>query len=243
MDYEANRRVETSARTFAIIERMAGAEPLGVSTLADDLEISKGIVHNHLSTLRELGYVNKMDDGYELSPKFLRIGIETRSTAGLYRFAKGIAADFASRFGVGVVLGQCSETECTVVDAYGDSALDAGTAFPLADSLLGIVTLYQTGRGVPEATDSDFDGATSAFERDGHAVGPVSTDRPETCLAFPVLDETGTCRGSVGVFPGENSDPDALSGPVRTLRDRIESRFASGWTEERSFATEKHSWL
>jgi len=28
-----------------------------------------------------------------------------------------------------------------------------------------------------------------------------------------------------------------------TLRERVESRHQSGWTTERSFATEKHAWI
>ena len=35
---------------------------LGVSALAAELNVSKGIVHNHLSTLRELGYVRKVGE-------------------------------------------------------------------------------------------------------------------------------------------------------------------------------------
>lgn len=55
MDYEVNRRIATSARTFSIVEHLSAVDAAGVSTLADELDMSKGIVHNHLSTLRELG--------------------------------------------------------------------------------------------------------------------------------------------------------------------------------------------
>ncbi len=87
MTYEATQRVETSARPFTIVEQLSQTGASGVSTIAVDLEMTKGIVHDHLNTLRELGYVSKVDEQYHLSSKFLQLGQCVRTQSPLYRAA------------------------------------------------------------------------------------------------------------------------------------------------------------
>jgi len=250
MGYEAKRRVETSARTFAIVERLSEGEGMGVSHLADELEMSKGIVHNHLSTLRELGYVRKTGDRYQLSARLLRVGLRARSNTELYRVADGLCAEFAEQLDTRALLCAHSDTVCTVVERYGSQRttdIDIGTTFPLTDSLVGLVTLLA-------ARDEEFDEASDSYDiaelrrslkTVGYVTGPLSPDHDDYCVAVPILDD-GTCHGSVGVLLADG-ERDAHLGRVTeataSLRDRIEQRFDGGWTGERSFATEKHSWI
>lgn len=251
MDYEANRRVETSARTFAIVERLSRTDRIGVSTLADELGMSKGIVHNHLSTLRELGYVNKLSDGYALSPGLLTIGLRARTNTGLYEFASGLAADLAQQHDIGVFCCQESGSECTVIDAHNVSRpdrIELGTTLPLTESLVGVVLCLASQREGAEVTSTEYDTdlIRDELSADDHATGPLSADIPAQCVAVPVLDESGDCIGSIGaVVPDGSTDQQrqAIRESMVSLRDTVERRLESGWTGERSFTTEKHEWV
>jgi DNA-binding IclR family transcriptional regulator len=249
MGYEANRRVETSARTFAIVERLSTAGQMGVSSLADELDMSKGIVHNHLSTLRELGYVRKAKGQYQLTPRLPRVGLRARSNTELYRVADGLCSEFADQLDTRVVLCSHSDTDCTVVEHYGQSAADIGigTTFPPADSLVGLVgRLADRGDEAPAQETNTYDIAAlrRSLETAGYVTGPLSPAYDDYCVAVPILMEAD-CHGCVGVLLAEGEREGRLgrvTEAATTLRDRIEQRFDSGWTGERSFATEKHSW-
>lgn len=249
MAYEANRRVEASARTFAIVERLSETDSAGVSALAADLEMSKGIVHNHLSTLRELGYVRKLGDDYQLTPRLLGQGLRARSNARLYRYAADLCEEVAAHLDTGVVLCQHAADDCTVVDAAGlppGADLGVGTTLPLAESLVGLVTLIAGNADEPPAdagTAYDFAGIRASLDADGYATGPLSPDHGG-CVAAPILDAAGDCHGSIGVvLPAGEQARQRVTEATASLRDRIEARFDSGWAGERSFATEKHSWI
>jgi len=111
MPYEAKHRIKTSIRTFDIIEQLSQDGKVGVSTLAAELGMNKGIVHNHLSTLRELRYIQKIGEQYQLSPKLLNIGFQAREQSELYQYAGELITEFGDRFDLGTVLFQQSETE------------------------------------------------------------------------------------------------------------------------------------
>jgi len=250
MTYEANRRVETSARTFGIVERLAAEGPMGVSALAADLDTSKGIVHNHLSTLREIGYVRLVGNEYELSAKMLTVGLQARANTALYRYADGLIEDFADRFDTGTVLFQRSDTACSVIAAHRIPPtldLTLGTVLPVRDSLAGLVMLREDERD-GDGVNTDYT-ATQSLEtltEYGYAIGPIATDVAKRCIALPIVDDGDECHGCVGVILAD-SLPDhrleRITEAAVTLRERVESRHQSGWTTERSFATEKHAWI
>ncbi|MDS0282749.1 helix-turn-helix domain-containing protein [Haloarcula onubensis] len=250
MNYEANRRVETSARTFAIVERLSALDRVGVSALADELGMSKGIVHNHLCTLRELGYVRKVDDRYQLSPKLLGVGLRARSNAPLYRFGHDLCREFAGQADTGVALCQHTDGDCLVVDAYEvapTTDLAVGTALGLSGSLVGLAIRLASGEGgVDAAGEYDIDALRASFEAAGSVTGPFSTSHEQDGVAVPVLGTDGACHGGVGVLlPEGHTDQrrQRLTEATRSLRTRIERRFDAEWPGERSFATEKHSWV
>jgi DNA-binding IclR family transcriptional regulator len=160
MTYEATRRVETSARTFAIVEHLAHAGPTRVSALARDLEMSKGIVHNHLSTLRELGYVVKRGAHYLLSARFVHLGRRVRSHSPLYRAASGAVAAYADRHEVGVLLLEDAGADGVVIESDRlPPAVDltVGTTSPLSQSLPGRVLLESQRESDRESSDTGID--------------------------------------------------------------------------------------
>lgn len=60
--------------SFQILSIIKEKRSVGVSKVADKVGISKGAVHQHLKTLRMLGYLENDNGKYSLSPKFLSFG-------------------------------------------------------------------------------------------------------------------------------------------------------------------------
>jgi len=250
MPYEANRFVETSGRTFAIVERLSRADRLGVSTLASDLDISKGIVHNHLSTLRELGYVRKVDGAYELSPKLLAVGLRARTHSQVYRVSSGLLGDFADRFDTGVLLFQHAGDHCSVLDAHRvprTADIGGGTSFSLDESLVGAAILALGDRdpeGVGGAPGPDLETLAARIQESGYVTGPLFTEGAQRCAVVPILGGGDDVHGCVCVLlPADEDVVERITEALPSLRERIENRLSSEWSRERSFATEKHSWV
>ena len=249
MTYEATRRVETSARTFTIIEHLDQAGPSGVSTIAADLEMTKGIVHNHLSTLRELGYVRTVDDQYQLSAKFLPLGQRTRTGSPLYQAAHTLLGPYASRIGTAVVLYTQAGEESVVIDTHGvPASLDVavGASQPLTASLGGIVLALESDED-DLAADApyDLDSLASQLDDDRIVTGRLSAVSSARACSVPITTEGGDCLGSLAVLlpPDGESRHEEIRDSVDALRERIERRHAGTESTERSFATEKHAWI
>jgi len=252
MTYEANRPVKTSAKTFEIIEQLSRTDRIRLSTLADELDVSKGIIHNHLSTLRELGYVRKVGEQYQLSAKLLSVGFRTRSHSQLFTAAHTPLIEVADRFDTGGILCEQAASECIVIDAQQlPTGVDTtvGTTIPVSKSLLGHVVASRTA-AASESTElsSTYDSAAidEAIDERGYAVGPITSETDVDCVVVPILEEAGDCYGSLGmILPDEASKQRSqqLIEAAVQLRTRIERRLGSGWEATRSFATEKHSWI
>ena len=252
MTYEANRRVETSVRTFTIIEQLAKHDSIGVSELADALNMSKGIVHNHVSTLRELGYVRKTQSGYQLSPKLLTTGYRAKENSELYQHANASIRGFSTELSVGAFLVTPTESECIVLIIHGmaDSVeLSVGTQLPLTESLVGVAGLAVSDDNDLDSTATEWveiEQISSAIDSHGYATGPVAEGINEQCVAVPILNSDEEWCGSVGVLlhsGDQTQHRNRVIDATVSLRDRIEARLRSEWMEERSFATEKHSWI
>jgi DNA-binding IclR family transcriptional regulator len=88
MGEEAKHPVKATARTLEIIEALKQIECAGVTELAEQLDTSKSVIHNHLSTLEEHDYVIKSEEGYSLGLRFLEMGGYRRNRMTLYRMGK-----------------------------------------------------------------------------------------------------------------------------------------------------------
>lgn len=251
MTYEANRPVETSLQTFEIIEQMTRTDGIRLSELASELGVSKGIVHNHLSTLRELGYVRKRDNQYQLTAKLLSDGFRARSHSRLFTAAHDPLTAFAERFDTGGILAERAATDCIVIDAQRlPSTVNAtvGTAVPVPESLLGLTVASYTGAdsGIDSAPAYDPGVIAEDIDERGYTIGSITSETDVSCVAIPITDEAGDCYGSIGVLlPEEVSEQrsERIIEASEQLRTRIGNRLDSGWEATRSFATEKHSWI
>jgi DNA-binding IclR family transcriptional regulator len=69
-----------------VLEEVIDRDGARISELAAEMDMTKGSIHNHLSTLREERYVTKdeVTDVYEPSLKFLTIGGKIRGEYDIY---------------------------------------------------------------------------------------------------------------------------------------------------------------
>lgn len=79
------KSVETACRIIQAF-RADGCET--VSEIADELDLSPGTVHTHLTTLWQFGFVVQHDDRYALGPEFSAIGEYVRNQSTLFKAAK-----------------------------------------------------------------------------------------------------------------------------------------------------------
>lgn len=85
---EAPRTLKTVDVAAQVINAVRENGGLGVTALADRLDISKSTAHIHLTTLEENGFLVQRDDQYEIGFKFLVFGEYARNRSPLYRYGK-----------------------------------------------------------------------------------------------------------------------------------------------------------
>lgn len=101
MTKQTKHPVRTTEKSLRIITELNRFGEARVTTLANELEMGKSAVHNHLSTLEKHGYVVKNSDTktYRLSLKFLDIGGQIRSEIDVYKVAEPKVEELAAESG------------------------------------------------------------------------------------------------------------------------------------------------
>jgi DNA-binding IclR family transcriptional regulator len=95
-DPDAPRTVEAVDKACRIIDAIQSLDGAGITELADQLDISKGTVHTHLTTLNENGFVVKNGTTYWPSLRFLDIGEDIKNRRRLYQVATAEIDDLAA---------------------------------------------------------------------------------------------------------------------------------------------------
>lgn len=79
------RTLTTTKKSLKIVETLQEMGTAQVSKLAEELDMSVSTVHHHIATLQEAGYVNKENESYRLSWKFLTLTGKLRMKSNHYR--------------------------------------------------------------------------------------------------------------------------------------------------------------
>lgn len=80
--------IKTSEKTLSILDALKELGGAGVTELATHLDLTKGTVHHHLSTLKKHEYVVKQEDTYHLGMRLFQMGEFTRQQQDLYKVAR-----------------------------------------------------------------------------------------------------------------------------------------------------------
>ncbi|SEW30702.1 transcriptional regulator, IclR family [Natrinema salifodinae] len=234
MGNRAKHPVRTTEKSLDVVAALNRLGEARVTTLADELEMGKSTVHNHLSTLEEHGYVVKDDDAktYRLSLKFLDIGGQIRSEIDVYKVAEPKVEELAAASGelvhlvveedgMGVYLSRAKGERAVDLDTY------VGCRHHMHSTAFGKAILAHLPRdrvdeiidqhGLPEVTPKTITSRDELVEelertRDrGFAVDDEERLEGLRCIAAPIRFDSDVI-GAISV-----------SGPTARIDDTWES--------------------
>lgn len=90
MDDSAPSPIRAVQTTIDVIRTLQERRELGVTEIADALNVSKSTVHRHLKTLQENRLVVEVDGRYALGLRLLEYGARARERYGFYHLAKSV---------------------------------------------------------------------------------------------------------------------------------------------------------
>lgn len=205
---KANHPVKTTEKSLALIERLQESGGEQIRDLEGFNGMSKGAIHNHLSTLREHGYVTKDGDVYRLSLQFLTIGGDLRSQTPLYQLGRSKANQLADDTGMLVnLVTEENGLGVYLYQARGDYAVNLDTHVGyrinlhytgIGKALLAHLSTERVDEiidqwGLPKATENTITDRDELHEelaliRDrGYAIDQEERTEGLACIAAPVL--------------------------------------------------------
>ena len=219
LDKPPKRSVKTATTVFGIIEYLLETGGATVTEIADDQEMARSTVHNHLATLSQLEYVVESDGAYRLSLKFLNHGMLVRDQLPLTQVAPPIIEQLSAETGEvswivveehGRAVYLLKETGENAVKTRGyvgkrttmhDIAAGKAILAHLPDERVAkIVETY----GLPrrsENTITDEDTLyreLEAIREQGYAINKGETTKKVWAMASPIMKRGSVC-GAVGV--------------------------------------------
>ena len=164
--------VQAVAVALAVLEELVrSTEAIGTSELARSLGKTKARVHRHLTTLRELGFVERTSAGsYRIGWKTYRLGLLASENFGLHRLAYPHLLALSQASGQTVALAAPAGSDVAVIDAIesGDHVaitIRRGSVIPASTSALGRAILAFQLEPLGSAPVDDARAAPLAGER------------------------------------------------------------------------------
>ena len=232
----AKHPVRTTEKTLALIEELMRRGPSGVTELAQDLDMGKSAVHNHLTTLQDHGYVLKTGDQYQPGLKFLEVGGSIRKSMKLYQVAepevKALADEtgeltnlLVEEQGLGVYLMRSKGEDAVDLDTYAGLRTHLHTT-ALGKAILAhlpeprvedIIEQHGLVRETPRSIGSReelFDALEAVRDR-GYAIDDGERLAGLRCIAAPVKDASDDVLGAVSVSsPATRISDESLHGEL-----------------------------
>lgn len=224
---------ETTVTSFRVVVALEGRDDAGVSELAAELDLSKGAVHKHLTTLTALGYVVREGGRYRLSLAFLGLGTSVRARMEPYRAAHEPLENLADATGeVASLMVPERSRAVYVTRVSGDTVPThdrrAGEAVPLTASAGGKAILAYTPpdererlldeRGLPARTENTITDRDTLEEelqtvhdnRLAHDRGELASDHHAVAAPITGADDAAIAAVSVS-GPADRMTEKALS--------------------------------
>jgi DNA-binding IclR family transcriptional regulator len=220
MTAPANHPIKSLEKTVEIIDLLKRRRSAHLGEVAEELDLNKSTVHNHLSTLREHEYVVKDGEEYRLSLQFLHIGGVLRNEIDLYEAAKpkldrlaedtGALVTLATHErGLGTVLYRAKGADAVEIDTHVGSQLTLHNS-GLGKAILGHLPRTRVEeivdeRGLPAATENTitdeaelYDELDEVRER-GWAFDDEENWRGLRCVGAPILTDEGVVKGAISI--------------------------------------------
>jgi len=246
MSKEANHPVRTSEKTLQIVETLKELNGARIHELANEVEMTKGAIHNHLSTLHQHGYVYKQKKEYHLSLQFLTVGGHVRSQNPLYDHGRSEVVTLANDTGMltnllveengrGVYLYQARGEYAVSLDTHvgyrirlhNIGAGKAILAYLPEEYVEEIVEKW----GLPKDTENTITSKESLFEelrqirQQGYAVDQEERTEGLCCIGAPIRPDN-EILGSISVSAPtsslrEKEFDEEIVGQVKSSADQI----------------------
>lgn len=219
---KSNPPVKSVNTAFRIIELLVDLDKADLSTITAELDLPKSTVHDHLTTLKQIGYVGKAGQEYKASLKFLELGGQILNNQNLFDVAEAELQKVANETGEHTSL-MIEENDygIYVYTAPGDHLqqviVPIGTHTPLhvsapgkailahlpaerRDNLIDVYPLKQ----VTENTITNADRLRDELEKikkRGHALDNEEGKRGLQGIAKPVISrEDESVLGAISVY-------------------------------------------
>ncbi len=229
---------KTVVKAIELIEALAGMDtPVGVTSLATELKLTKSNVFRLLTTLVKRGYVRRLEESgqYELTLKVWHLGIAVLSRMDLKKIASPYITELMRSTNESVHLSVIADGDVTYIDKVeSDQPVRAysriGDRPPVHCVATGKVLLAY----LPEAEQEKFIQRPmekftqytitnarallkelDSIRRNGYSVNRGEWRESVCGVAAPIRDSTGEVVAAVGI-----------SGPAERLKRDILPRFA-----------------
>lgn len=220
VDDSGPRTLKTLDKAIDLVYFIERNGPIGVTQMADALDISKGTAHAYVSTLLHRGLVEKNGTQYELSLNLLKIGNQVRKNTRVFEYGTDEAYKLASRAEGQVhlavesdfqviyvfrVLGRGSDdVGSTVGDTNDLHASGAGKAI-LSTFTDAKVERYLDGRELPQYTSNTIVDSNELYteieeiRKRGYAVANEEQVLGAGTVGSPVVLADGEVIGAITV--------------------------------------------
>ena len=211
--------VQTSLDIIAALQKLDGA---GITELAGETGLTKGTVHNHLTTLRQKDYVIKEENNtYQVGLRFLDVAHSARSRIDVYELARQEVDELAENsgemalftveeHGVGVCLYRSLGQESV------QTPLHVGYRSHLHHTAVGKAILAHLqqerveeiveSRGLPKLTEDTVTDPNELYEElDQIRDRGIAFNRGETIhglagVGAPIIDPDGNVAGAMSII-------------------------------------------
>lgn len=141
-----HKRIQATENAISILDVLEKREGVGVTEIAQEVDLSKSAIYNQLKTMEELSLVRQSGTEYHLGARLLDYGFSYRNQSELYRAARGKLAELANATDetVNLIVPEGNNGVCLaqVVSAdLHDTLIGEGESVPLVETAGGIKIL------------------------------------------------------------------------------------------------------
>ncbi|WP_137287687.1 IclR family transcriptional regulator [Halorussus salinisoli] len=118
------REIKAVKKSCKILQTIKEREGATLSELTEEIDLSVGTIHTHLTTLENFGLVVEKDKGFALSYQFIIYGEHVRNHSRLYNAAKEEVDNVAEETGEIVhLMVEHNGREVSLYETWGDNAV------------------------------------------------------------------------------------------------------------------------
>lgn len=228
--------------TLDILEVLKDNGAMGITELTDEVDVSKGTVHNHISTLRHNDFVVKTEDRYQLGFRFMDLAHHAKRRVSIYDLVSQEVDSLAEKSGEMALYTQAEHgMGVCLYRALADSAVNTslyeGHRSNLHHTAVGKAILAHMSRAEVEAiierrglepqtentiTDADtlFSELEEIRER-GFAFNREETIPGLVGVGAPIKDRHGEVTGAISIIgPTSRMDEDRFYGEIPDMITR-----------------------